>query len=1430
MVKKICSGIAGVVLSFAFSLSAIAATTSFSTATTVHVTQCGTLSQSNVTYILDNDVSSIGTCFTVPGHDIIFDLNGHTILYDNYANTGLPNPGFENGNGTIPSDWDLSQMPSAYRRSNSVVNVYGDWHLFLGSNPNSGDRIISPWAYLPPNQTATAYLTQAEPNWAYAQPRPIWNVTVEFEDGTVVSSVTSPDGSGLMMGGVPSGTTFTTKAKEGKYRAILTLVNNQGYTSNTMSKGALLDNFDLRPAGNYGIYFSGYNTNKNYIVKNGRIVQGPGQSVRGHGIMANNGVINFEVANIYFDNGGAEASALSTNYSSNVYFHDNTINNKNPLKWNRMQLSAAVTISNNSSSSTDSVIIKGNNFLDCGEGWGCIYLGGSGEIANNIIRSRSVTTNHLASLGGNYIHDNIVESSPGQGISGGPGNTGSGEIFNNKITIYKQAPNFEYGFYEVDGIMLKDYAGGTCKNMKIHNNDVTIYGDYDAKFEGMLSATSRIYSVGISTMCTGGGLSIYNNHITTKSFKEKAIPAGLDPGASPYETIVAGNTIESNIANLMIGGYASQGYAASMNNKYIGNTFIKLPDAGANYHFYASSHGGATGDDKMHFVDNQLTGGASYKDTLNRWVTVNFWVDWYLNVLVKDQNGVPLPGATVVVKDASSTVVFSGSTDQAGLINKIVLGQYKRAGAEVKTTYLNTTPHTVTITPLGGDAFVTPVTMDSSKMLTYQVGQTPVIVSVAPFTGPFQPADFPPNIIRTAPNGVLAYNQNDITFALVTSKNAMCRFSGAANTPYDLMTSMQTTGGTDHSHHLGILPIDRKYNYYFKCKDENGAITMQDAIATFVIRPTPGDSSVIPAAITSQTTDTLLHMKMESVNEVNNPTVATQKMSPSAIRTSANGQIVFEQGVDGNAARFVINGSTLNQSSSIDIAHDNLDYSDINDDGGKIEFWMKFNQDPHIPRAETFFLNSDIYPGTLVGEILGSDPYLMFEWYTNRVYTANRFLVYSGGWDKWQNWKQNEWHKITIVWKKNGPSEGKAEMHLFIDDTQQGCPANNCNKYNGYLPRVDQWTRAIVGNFGDKGNGAVFATGNSAALDWSIDELKSFDRVMTMPALSSSTMQTGVGTMNAQLGNATTSNSGGSTTQTGTSFAITTISVTNVTPVAATIKFKTGSAAKVSLDYGLTTSYGKKISNLNSNGIDVSSVDLSALTPSSAYHYRITATASSGTVTSGDYIFTTKTIPQTVAPGSGGGAFESRQGDGVSNTAARSDLPRSNGQSSPITIDKPVQTTNKRADSEPVKQQQDNAADDGSPMDVAVLNIRYGATSPEFKKVQQLLKEEKLIPSSVKITGYYGDYTKNAIVKFQKKYGITEGGATSGEVLGPKTIKKMNDILSKKGQSLNATASDVTKEQQRVEAIRKLIVALQQQVLELLRQLHAMQQLNGATQ
>ncbi|MFA6608307.1 MAG: peptidoglycan-binding protein [Candidatus Paceibacterota bacterium] len=69
--------------------------------------------------------------------------------------------------------------------------------------------------------------------------------------------------------------------------------------------------------------------------------------------------------------------------------------------------------------------------------------------------------------------------------------------------------------------------------------------------------------------------------------------------------------------------------------------------------------------------------------------------------------------------------------------------------------------------------------------------------------------------------------------------------------------------------------------------------------------------------------------------------------------------------------------------------------------------------------------------------------------------------------------------------------------------------------------------------------------------------------------------------------------------------------------------------------------------------------------------------------------------------------------------------------------------------------------------------ISQGFSGDDVKILQAFLSTDPTIYPEGLITGYYGNLTKNAIKRFQKKYNIEQVG-----IVGPKTLKKLNELLN----------------------------------------------------
>ncbi|MHB8773334.1 MAG: hypothetical protein ACYC7J_20280 [Syntrophales bacterium] len=225
--------------------------------------------------------------------------------------------------------------------------------------------------------------------------------------------------------------------------------------------------------------------------------------------------------------------------------------------------------------------------------------------------------------------------------------------------------------------------------------------------------------------------------------------------------------------------------------------------------------------------------------------------------------------------------------------------------------------------------------------------------------------------------------------------------------------------------------------------------------------------------ITTPRAGTPFLLGLESATEVT-------QVGGTVYEVGTGAEVMFEPGYQGNGARFRPSGTSKGM---IFVPGSSWDYADLDNDGGRLEFWLKFNFDPHqVGLGNKFVLQSNPY--VFSAEFYGTTPFLSFEFFNNSMNpkTNYRFMVYAtSSWDKWANWVQGEWHKITLTWKRN-EGDGNVELHLYIDDTQAGCPVNQCNDYFGYLPEAGIVQDLRMGNI----------LGGTYAIDFMMDSVGSF--------------------------------------------------------------------------------------------------------------------------------------------------------------------------------------------------------------------------------------------------------------------------------------------------------------------------------------------------
>jgi hypothetical protein len=217
-------------------------------------------------------------------------------------------------------------------------------------------------------------------------------------------------------------------------------------------------------------------------------------------------------------------------------------------------------------------------------------------------------------------------------------------------------------------------------------------------------------------------------------------------------------------------------------------------------------------------------------------------------------------------------------------------------------------------------------------------------------------------------------------------------------------------------------------------------------------------TSTLPAGAQ---TSLMLHSTMDDAEAIFRPVHARGLYNTIAEAIPGPAHVTFEVSPFGHAARIDARGFvyTWPVDGPIRFHGQNFDFDDPASDGGRLDFKIKFNVDPHATYANTWIARSNWGPRYVNFEFSGNPADLMIDVYGdvqhNQRTNFERFRVLPRNWSMYENIREGEWHQFSILWRRNGGPH-KAELHIFINGTQAGC--QTCSDYNGNLPPVGSIT------------------------------------------------------------------------------------------------------------------------------------------------------------------------------------------------------------------------------------------------------------------------------------------------------------------------------------------------------------------------------------
>jgi hypothetical protein len=651
------------------------------------------LDRPGTAYVLRTDVRTEGTAFVVVAPDVVLDLNGHTVTYNDAPPVEVRNGGFEEGEGRNVPGWDLSGAPAARVADNTRL-LFGRRVLHLETFSSTQRLVSDPIELKQAGRGYTASITPANP-----KARGTLRLTVLDRNGRVLGSgISSSPARGF------SAVAHFIPKTPGPVRLQIDVTPKTGL-STTLD----LDRATLTVAGDCGVVASriytkdlpgwgtlpiqgqeAYKKKKvaNFTVKGGKIVQGrcqghacpplffvslPGVTVEGVETLAT----------------GDDTDTLNaTGASVQVVVRGCTFREQVKNITHRMHSFATVKVN----AVSGPVVIEDNHLLGCPQVG--IMLGRNDPqhpvvARRNEIRQDTVVTNGYAiicsALQNFEISDNVIKPSGGKGISFdsytgdvmGPG------VVQGNVVESQERPNREYPTgLEAVGLRLRNIAdkGGAHKNLKIHDNVFSARcgpGLVDQAYGGRISYVNRRGEM------IGAGVEVVHNTFRAVAGgpKYRARALVLDKLEDKVGLEIRDNILESNDVSLAMGdsgGGAAGATLVSCTLRKKGEG-VGRPYTAVQAGYYIREVLG------IRLLDTRYEGGATpsivWAGTGKKEIAFGRLID----VKVVDAGGSPVAGAMVRVLDRQGREVSAGKTGTDGTAPGIALvGEVRRVPAGVR--------------------------------------------------------------------------------------------------------------------------------------------------------------------------------------------------------------------------------------------------------------------------------------------------------------------------------------------------------------------------------------------------------------------------------------------------------------------------------------------------------------------------------------------------------------------------------------------------------------------------------------------------------------------------------------------------------------------------------------------------------------------------
>jgi len=641
------------------------------------LTTCGVLANAGATYLLQNDVSSAGTCFTIAADNIILNLNSHTITYGTasggaqvfgiygcFQDLQCPGGGGSNFgnftayNGTISMDPSVTAGDSNNLRLDGVsaaaaihdivFNTWGQNTIPLKVryyNGGSGNQIY--------NNTFNDNTSGSINRSAFA------GMAIKFDNitGSPAASIHNNTVTNAPMGGLY-----------------------------LQTPGSVVDSNNITFVGQYSNDFGVVAQGPNIEVKNNTV-----KALAGRGI---------------FSSGGCFVSPCTSGSPNikgiNQLIHDNIVD-----VW-EAGFNAGSGVTPIPLSFNAATITQGSNTVTgisgLGSGYGSSTTPPSYEFCIGVLTECHGIASNTAT--------NVTITGTWAAASGAyPAN------------IYVvSCGSFGVGTY---GIQFDD----TSSLNTVYNNTVTAHVAVNANGTKCAATGLRLTTFDVGNQSHDN---IYKQVNDPGADGYDTTGNMLKGGALGFEANGAVGTFTST-RDTFIGDNASIWFEDLGLPQTAGFTCIQCtlgkgsnPRTGstpyATFHFWNYRPTGPVYN--VHMIDTTFTGGAAKDSTDLTAISANaaygeYYIDWTYTLTVQNSTGSPLPGAAVTILDALGATAFTGTTDANGQVS-VVLNEFHMFSTASGVTKEMHTPHVVSAVGTGCTvtAFSATIAQTSSQTVT----------------------------------------------------------------------------------------------------------------------------------------------------------------------------------------------------------------------------------------------------------------------------------------------------------------------------------------------------------------------------------------------------------------------------------------------------------------------------------------------------------------------------------------------------------------------------------------------------------------------------------------------------------------------------------------------------------------------------------------